>query len=52
MQVLKDDKPDYVIIFPWNLKDEIIPDLNFIRSWGGKFVIPLPQLSIILNINI
>ena len=47
MQVLKDDKPDYVIIFPWNLKDEIIPDLNFIRSWGGKFVIPLPQLSII-----
>ena len=40
-------KPDYVVILPWNLKDEIIEQMNFIREWGGKFVILLPELKII-----
>ncbi|MFI5203024.1 MAG: methyltransferase domain-containing protein [Flavobacteriales bacterium] len=44
---LKTTKPDYVIIFPWNLKEEIMSQLNYIRNWKGKFVICLPQLSII-----
>lgn len=44
---LKSDQPDYVIILPWNLKEEIILQLSYIRSWGGKFVIPIPKLEVI-----
>jgi len=46
-QKLRDARPDYVIIFPWNLREEIIQQLNYIREWNGKFVIPLPELEII-----
>lgn len=42
---LKNEKPDYVIILPWNLKDEITQQLNYIRDWGGKFVVPIPSLQ-------
>ena len=44
---LKEIKPDYIIIFPWNLKDEITEQLKYIKDWGGKFVIPIPGLQII-----
>jgi cyclopropane fatty-acyl-phospholipid synthase-like methyltransferase len=40
-------KPDYVLILPWNLKDEIMNQLAYIRSWGAKFVIPIPHVSVI-----
>jgi SAM-dependent methyltransferase len=40
-------KPDYVLILPWNLKDEITTQLAHIRSWGGKFVVPIPEVSVI-----
>lgn len=43
---IREAKPDYVIILPWNLKDEIMKQLEFIRSWGGKFVIPIPKVTI------
>ncbi|NOX48756.1 MAG: SAM-dependent methyltransferase, partial [Chlorobi bacterium] len=39
-------KPDYVIILPWNLKKEISGQLDYIREWGGKFVIFIPELTI------
>jgi SAM-dependent methyltransferase len=39
-------KPDYVLILPWNLKDEIMSQLADIRSWGAKFVVPIPEVSI------
>lgn len=39
-------KPDYILIFPWNLKGEIMEQLNNIHEWGGKFVIPIPELRI------
>ncbi len=39
-------KPDYVIILPWNLKDEICEQLSYIREWGGQFVIFIPQKEI------
>jgi hypothetical protein len=44
---IKDEKPDYVFILPWNLKDEIMTQLQYIRGWGGKFVIPIPKVRII-----
>ena len=39
-------KPDYLIIIPWNLKEEIIEQMNYIREWGGKFMIPIPKIEI------
>lgn len=44
---LKVDRPDYVIILPWNLKTEITQQLSYIKDWGGKFVVPIPQLQLI-----
>jgi hypothetical protein len=44
---IKKYKPDYVIILPWNLKKEISDQLSFIREWGGKFVIFIPELTIL-----
>jgi 2-polyprenyl-3-methyl-5-hydroxy-6-metoxy-1,4-benzoquinol methylase len=44
---LKKDKPDFVIILPWNLKDEITEQLSYIKDWGGKFVIPIPSLHLV-----
>lgn len=44
-QHLKNEKPDYVIILPWNLKDEITQQLSYIRDWGGKFVVPIPSVQ-------
>ena len=39
-------RPDYVLILPWNLKDEIASQIAYVREWGGKFVIPIPKVSI------
>jgi hypothetical protein len=43
---LREARPDYVFILPWNLKDEIMKQLSFIRDWGGKFVVPIPQVRV------
>ena len=43
---LRETKPQYVIILPRNLKDEIMEQLQFIREWGGRFVVPIPKLAI------
>ena len=40
-------KPDYLLILPWNLKDEIIDQMSFIRDWNGKFVVLMPKIEII-----
>jgi SAM-dependent methyltransferase len=40
-------KPDFVLVLPWNIKDEIIAQLDYIRRWGGKFIIPIPHLKIL-----
>jgi hypothetical protein len=39
-------KPDYVVILPWNIKDEIAGQMSAIRGWSGKFVIAIPELSV------
>ena len=44
---ITETRPDYVLILPWNFKDEIIHQLAFIRTWGGQFVVPIPEVSVI-----
>ncbi len=43
---IKKTKPDYVLILPWNIKEEIMEQMSFIRDWGGEFVTAIPQLEI------
>jgi SAM-dependent methyltransferase len=43
---IRETKPDYVVILPWNLKTEITEQLKFIREWGGRFVVPIPKLVV------
>jgi len=45
--VLRTEKPEFVIILPWNLKEEITGQLSYIKEWGGRFVIPIPKLELI-----
>lgn len=40
-------KPDYVLVLPWNLKEEIMSQLSFIRQWGGEFIIPIPKVMVV-----
>ncbi|MGD0785816.1 MAG: class I SAM-dependent methyltransferase [Sedimentisphaerales bacterium] len=44
--MLKTERPDYTIILPWNIKDEIIEQLRYIRSWDGHFVVAIPKVEI------
>lgn len=46
-EYLKKQKPDYIIIFPWNIKEEIKEQLSYVKEWGGKFVIAIPQFHIL-----
>ena len=43
---LRDMQPDYVVILPWNLRDEIVKQLAYVRQWGGKFVTAVPSLRV------
>jgi hypothetical protein len=40
-------RPDYVLILPWNLKDEIVSQLAYIREWGGQFIVPIPKVEVL-----
>ena len=44
--MIKTEKPEFIIILPWNIKDEITEQLSYIRDWGGKFVTAIPKLEI------
>ena len=46
-EYLQEAKPDYLLILPWNLKNEIMGETDYIRQWGGKFVVPIPKLEVI-----
>lgn len=39
-------RPDYVLILPWNFKDEIMKQMAFVREWGGQFVVPIPEVKV------
>jgi SAM-dependent methyltransferase len=43
---IRETRPDYVLILPWNLKDEIMEQLSAIRSWGGQFLVPIPDVKL------
>jgi len=45
--ILKIEKPDYIVILPWNIKSEVINQLEYIRQWDGKFLIAVPKLEIL-----
>jgi hypothetical protein len=44
---IRDEKPDYIIILPWNIKEEIVNQLSYVKEWGCKFVMAIPQIEII-----
>jgi len=44
---IAETKPDYVLILPWNLKEEITQQMAHIRSWGGRFVVPIPETMVL-----
>jgi hypothetical protein len=44
---IRETRPDYVLILPWNLKREIIAQLAYIRDWGGQFVVPIPEVHVV-----
>lgn len=46
LEKMLEAQPDFVLILPWNLKDEVAAQLQEIRSWGGKFVVPIPSLQV------
>ncbi|MEU0462436.1 class I SAM-dependent methyltransferase [Amycolatopsis sp. NPDC006131] len=41
------DRPDYVLVLPWNLRDELTQQLSYVGEWGGKLVFPIPRLEIV-----
>ena len=43
---IKEEKPDYIIIIPWNLEKEIVKQLEYVREWGGKFIVLVPEIRI------
>lgn len=47
VSTLADARPDYVLILPWNIKDEVMQQMQIIREWGGRFVIPVPGVEVI-----
>lgn len=44
---LKEAKPDYVLILPWNLQNEIMKDVDYVHQWGGQFVVAVPEVAVI-----
>jgi 2-polyprenyl-3-methyl-5-hydroxy-6-metoxy-1,4-benzoquinol methylase len=44
---IRETKPDYLLILPWNLKDEIVDQMSYIRAWGGRFIVPIPEVAIL-----
>jgi len=43
---IMETKPDYLLILPWNIRDEIMEQMGDVRSWGGRFVIPIPEVKV------
>ncbi len=46
-ELVRETQPDYLLILPWNLKEEIMGQMAHIREWGGKFIVPIPRVEVI-----
>jgi 2-polyprenyl-3-methyl-5-hydroxy-6-metoxy-1,4-benzoquinol methylase len=46
-EAIRESRPDYILILPWNLEQEIRSQLQYVREWGGRFVIPIPRLQVV-----
>jgi C-methyltransferase C-terminal domain/Putative zinc binding domain/Methyltransferase domain len=44
---IAEDRPDYVLVLPWNLRTEISTQLSYIRDWGGRLVFPIPEIAVV-----
>ncbi len=44
---IRETRPDYLLILPWNLKDEITGQMAYVREWGGQFVVPIPEVLVL-----
>ena len=44
---IRETRPDYLLILPWNIKDEVMAQNAFVREWGGRFVIPIPRIAVL-----
>ncbi len=44
---IRETKPNYILILPWNIKEEIMKQMKYVREWGAKFAIPIPELKIL-----
>lgn len=47
VEAIREDKPDFLLILPWNLKNEIMEQMSFVRDWGCRFVVPIPKTAIL-----
>lgn len=43
---VRDTRPDYLLILPWNIREEVMNQMSYIREWGGKFVVPIPEVLV------
>ena len=44
---IREARPDYLLILPWNLKEEVMAQMAYIREWGGRFVVPIPEVTVL-----
>ena len=45
-ELIRETRPDYLLILPWNIREEIMQQMSHIREWGGKFVVPIPEVQV------
>ena len=43
---IRETRPDFLLILPWNIKEEIMQQMAYVREWGGKFIIPIPEVKV------
>ena len=46
-EIIERERPDYLLILPWNLRDEVMQQCAVIRNWGGQFVVAVPGLEVL-----
>ncbi len=51
VEAISETRPDYVLILPWNLTTEITRQMAFIHAWGGRFVVPIPEVTVLADVQ-